>query len=220
MTIKSYLNLKMPAYARLATLRGMAVLHNERRPPSTQCDWRAMRKCGYHNVRQYCADLSQGRNGGDTVWYTHTGETFRNERDADDIVSSLPSGWFTDNEQNDTAIGIVGMVSHNRFVAGYRWTSNDERVYFDGIFTDEADAARMADEHARVFADSAREFDERFHDMTRAEGHVEECESDLRNALDARHASDYWREHAHDAIANLREARETLADATEAYERG
>ena len=217
MAIKSYLNLKMPAYARLATLRGMAVLHNERRPPSTQCDWRAMRACGFHNVRSYCADLSQGRNGGDTVWYTHTGEAFRNERDADDIVSSLDSGWYTDNEQNDTAIGIVGMVSHNRFVAGYRWTCNDERVYFDGVFTDEDDAARMADGHARVFADNAREFDERFHDMTRAEDTVETSEASVRHALKARHVDDYWRDHARDMIAKLRNDRHDLKLAQKAY---
>jgi len=206
MAIKPYLNLKVPAYARLATLRGMAVLHNERRPPSTQCDWRKMRACGYHNVRQYCADLSQGRNGGDTVWYTHTGEAFRNERDADDIVSRLPSGWFTDNDQNDKAVGIVASLPHNRFIAGYRWTCNDERVYFGEVFTDEDDAARMADEHARVFSEQAREQDERFQDMARADATLEEARDALQHALKARNVDDYWRDHARDAIARVRNA--------------
>jgi len=53
--------------------------------------------------------------------------------------------------------------------------------------------------------------------MSRAEGRVEECESDLRNALDARHASHYWREHAHERIANLREARAELKRAQHDY---
>jgi len=59
--------------------------------------------------------------------------------------------------------------------------------------------------------------DEHFQDMSRAEGRVEECESDLRNALDARHASHYWREHAHEASRTCREARAELKRAQHDY---
>jgi len=83
--------------------------------------------------------------------------------------------------------------------------------------TAERDAAQAGDSHAEAFAELERKSDEHFQDMSRAEGRVEECESDLRNALDARHASHYWREHAHERIANLREARAELKRAQHDY---
>ena len=69
-------------------------------------------------------------------------------------------GWYTDSYQDETAVGIIASLPHGRFIAGYRWTSNDERVYFGEVFANEDDAARMADEHARVFAENCRDSEE------------------------------------------------------------
>ena len=107
-----------------------------------------------------CCCILQRYQGGIGQWYTHSGEQFRNERDACEVLRMRHTGWFTDNYQDDTAVGIVASLTHGRYIAGYRWTSNDERVYFDDVFTNEDDAARMADEHARVFAENCRDSEE------------------------------------------------------------
>ena len=111
---------------------------------------------------------------------------------------------MTDSEGYDKAIGIVASLTRGRYIAGYRWTSNDERVYFDGVFTDESEAARMADEHARVFADSAREDNARYETM--------------RDALDLFTAALQRREMARGAIEELRTTLEVLSEVVAAYE--
>jgi hypothetical protein len=108
----------------------------------------------------YCAELHQGFNNQSPVWYSHQGEQFRNERDANDVLLLSHTGWFTDRYQDETAVGIIASLPHGRFIAGYRWSSNDERVYFGEIFIDETEAAQMADEHARIFAESCRDGEE------------------------------------------------------------
>ena len=133
------------------------------------------------------------------------GEQFRNERDADACNGGPDhSGWLTDSEGYDKAIGIVASLTHGRYIAGYRWTLNDERVYFDGVFTAESEAARMADEHARVFADSVREDNARYETM--------------RDALDLFTAALQRREMARGAIEELRTTLEVLSEVVAAYE--
>ena len=108
--------------------------------------------------------LSQGKDSAGTryecpVWYTHGGEYFRDEKDCHEVIVTMRvRGWHTGpcEGSRDVAIGIVARLPHGRFLAGYRWTANDERVYFPGLFDDECDAARMANEHARVFAERNR----------------------------------------------------------------
>ena len=160
-TIQAYQLRKGGSPARMAILRMIAADSANNRNPSTRLhpnDWRAARRytlCNY--AAAYCAGINQGSQN----WYSHAGEQFRNEKDANDCAGGPDHrGWYTDSEGYDKAVGIVASLTHGRFIAGYRWTSNSERVYFDGVFTDEAEAARMADEHARVFAEAVREVTE------------------------------------------------------------
>lgn len=161
-----------------------------------------------------------GLHHGGGQWYTHGGEQFRDERDAHDILPRLPRGWYTDADANETAVGIVARLPHGRFIAGYRWTSNGERVYFPEVFTDEDDAAGAADGHAERFAEDAREDDERFRAMADAEGHAEAVADDVAMAYQARNVSARHREHCRDRIEELKAARDEVKDATDAYNKG
>lgn len=164
--------------------------------------------------------LFQGLQGKTPIWSTHNGPEFRDERDAHDVIRLRHTGWFTDIHCDESAVGIVARLTHGRFIAGYRWMMNGERVYFPEVFTDEEEAARMADSHAEAFADLSREDSERFDAMCRAEGHVEAVERDVDMAYQARNVSAKHRAHCIDRIEELRAARADLAEATAAYEKG
>ena len=79
----------------------------------------------------------------------------------------------------------------------------------------------MADEHARVFAESAYEDNARFDAMQAAEADCEEKLLEVQKAFALRHD---WRfggtERVTHAIEELREAREELRVATAYYEKG
>ena len=209
--------------ARLAILRMIAADSVNNFNPHTRldpADWRSARTSTLKSYAASFGALDQGSQGNTPIWYCHTGPQFRNERDACDINSRgiEHEGWYTDTDCSDTAIGIVGMLTHGRYIAGYRWTSNGEHVYFPEVFTDENDAARMADEHARVFADNARDDSERFNAMQDAELAADDAEKTFRKEYALRHHSAGSMDDARDALQALREARETLASATKAYE--
>jgi hypothetical protein len=216
-----YFNLSIPAPKRLALMREAFKTHGARYP---HCPDRAkprhvfdVRNWGFHNWESAFCNLSQGRQADNSpVWYCHTGPCFRGESDAQNGTG----GYYTDTHCDETAIGIVARLPHGRFLAGYRWTSNDERVYFPEVFTDEDEAARMADEHARVFAESAREDSERFDAMQDAEIEVSDAEEELRDALALRRAGRRTTDDVSRLIGKIRALRETLGDATAAYERG
>lgn len=227
-TIQAYQLRKGGTFARMAILRMIAADSVRNFNPDTRLqpgDWRAARSWRLDTYSSaYSHGLSQGMNGRNPVWTTHGGEQFRNERDANKCVERYQAnygGWYTDSDCSETAIGIVAMLTHGRFIAGYRWTSNDERVYFGQVFDDESDAARMADEHARVFAESAREDSERFDKMTDAESEVELRVDELQEAIALRHRPKFGGfDRVRRCIEYVREARDTLADATRDYERG
>lgn len=217
-TIRGYQLRPGGARARLAVFRAIAADSVNNRNESTRLrpdDWRAARNYSMGSyAAAYCHGLDAGKQGNTPTWYCHTGENFRGEKDAE-------GGWYTDGEGFDSAIGIIARLTHGRFLAGYRWTSNNERVYFPDIFTDESDAVRMADEHARVFAESAREDSERFNAMCLAELDAEEKLLEVQKSFALRHRAKFGGpDRVREAIEALRKARETLADATRAYERG
>lgn len=219
-TLQAY-RLTSGAPYRLATLRSMAAQSVHNANPHTRLDPRDWRGARHYTLASYAGAYGMLSRGGD-AWHSHAGECFRNERDAHDVRATRDrhTGWFTDTDRSELAIGIVAGLSHGRFIAGYRWTCNDERVYFPEIFDDEKDAARMADEHARVFAESAREDSERFDAMSKAEIDVGDARAELATMLPARSVSPVLRDRVRDAIDTLRKARETLAERTQAYERG
>lgn len=160
-TIQAYQLRKGGTPARMAILRMIAADSANNRNESTrlqQGDWRGARHWTMKNyATAYCNGINQGFDGESPIWCIHGGEQFRNERDACDVIRLRHTGWYTDSYQEETTVGIVASLPHGRFIAGYRRTSNDERVYFDDVFTNEDDAACMADEHARVFAENCRD---------------------------------------------------------------
>ena len=206
--------------ARLAILRATADQSASNRNPDTRLqpgNWREARATGLDSYDGYFGTFS----GGGGQWYSHQGEYFRNERNADNIVHSLPHGWYTGTDANEIAIGIVASLPHNRFLAGYRWTCNDERVYYPEIFDDEDDAARAAGGHAEAFADLQREDSERFDAMTLAEFNADGARAEVEKTFALRHHPKFGGfDRVREAIEECREALDTLADATRAYERG
>lgn len=198
-------------------------------------DWKGARHWTLKGYAAAYGMLDQGMQGDTPIWYSHCAPDFRDERDAHEIIPRLTCGWFTGSDANETAVGIVCRLSHGRMIAGYRWTSNDERVYFPQVFTDEEEAASMADEHARVFAESAREDSERFNAMQDAENDAGNARTYAREAWRAyKVARVAWladsarfddamqsaREGMDEALQALRLARTAVQVTAAAYERG
>lgn len=213
----SFYDLKIGAPARLRNMRAEFAGHAAKYPycpehvkPKT---WRDVRTSTLAKWEESCCTLAQGFNGKTPVWYCHTGPQFRNERFADSIANLGHNGWYT-NEDGETyrdgsglARGIVAGLTHGRFIAGYHWGDNGERVYFLEVFTDETDAAQMADEHARVFAENEQEYNAKYNAMQDAEREIEEKEQEFKLAFMARHVSADHAELAREALEYLRSAR-------------
>ena len=223
-----YFDLTKPAPVRLAMMRAAFADHAKKYPHCPEHakpkSWRDIRRTTYKGVSAYCGALSQGFNGAGNyktpIWYSHTGEQFRDERFCDDVARIGHNGWFTDTDGSEKARGVVARIPHGRFIAGYHWSSNGERVYFPEVYDNETEAARAADSHAESFAESAREDSERFVAMQDAENEKEEKERKFKLAFMARHVSAEHTELAREALEELRSARDVLARATADYERG
>ena len=201
-----YFDLKIPAPRRLVLMRSAAAKSTH--PQS----WREARAYTLGTYAAAFALLSHGQNDGGPVWYAHRDPDFRGERFADEIAPHLGHrGWLTDPDDNgETARGIVARLSHGRFIAGYYWSGNSERVYFPGVHDDERDAADTADEHARVFAERNCEYNEKIREADEVENKIEETNSALRKALALRNDKRFpdAREEAAEYIAQLRELNE------------
>lgn len=218
-TIQAYQLRKGGTPARMAILRMIAADSIRNANPRTRLasgDWRAARAYTLGGYAAAYATLSAGINGCRPVWYSQDGEQFRGEQFADAVSGAHIEhrGWFTDDEDcSETARGIVSRLTHGRFIAGYFLSMNDERVYFSEVFTEDVDAARMADEHARVIGEQESEHAARFNAAQELESKIEDSLQRLRECLALRHREcmGYTREEITELCATLREARETLA---------
>ena len=177
--------------------------------------WRDARKWNMKNWRDaYMSGLHQGTDANkNAIWCSHKGPNFRSEKYADEVSSIDHTGWFTDVDQSEKARGIVARLTHGRFIAGYHWDSNDERVYFPEIFDDEDDAARAADSHAESFAEIAREDSEKYDAARDLENTIEDSLQRLRECLVLRHRQcmGYVRDEIAELIETIRDARQSLA---------
>lgn len=210
-TVYPSLNTRAPL--RLALFRREALKPGWVRPMT----WRDVRFA----TLKSSSGFDHGRTFNAPCWYGfHISGYFRDIRDAHEIVWNLPRGWYTDVDASETAIGIVARISHGRFLAGYRWTSNDETVIFPDVYDDEREAARAADSWAERFAEESRDDSERFHRMTDAETECEEKLAELRDTWALRRMGRRDSDDVREAIEALREARAELREATAAYERG
>ena len=219
-TIQGYQLLKGGARARLAIFRMIAAESVHNLNPHTRLnpnDWRAARSYTLKSYASaYCSGLDQGSNDGEPVWYCHTGEQFRNEQDATEILRNLGhSGYYADIDQDNLIIGIVAQLPHGRYIAGYRSTDSGERVYFPEVFTGEdaqEDAARMSDEHARVYGELCYVDSERFDAAQNLESDIETLLLRLRECIVLRHTAcmDYVRAEITELCESIRDKRETL----------
>lgn len=212
-TIQAYQLRNGGTPARMAILRMIASDSVNNRNPSTRLqpgDWRGARSW---TLRSYADAYLHGLHAAaDGTWYTHGGAYFRNERDAGDVVRLNHSGYYTDVHQDELAIGIVASLPHGRFIAGYRWTDNDERVWYPTVFDDEEDAARMADEHARIFAEAQFEDSEKWETARELESETEDLLTRLRECLALRHRAcmAYVRDEARELLEKIRDNRARL----------
>lgn len=89
----------------------------------------------------------------------------RDLRRANEIVSRIPSGWYTNDEgesyKDGSGLiwGVVASLSHGRYLAGYQDGGSDAGPTLSAeIFTDESDAAYAADSMAERAAEREREY--------------------------------------------------------------
>lgn len=224
--IPQYLDLtkKGGAPARLCILRNKAAHSNapdSTLPPSRRfADWRAARTS---TLLTDCDSFGAGYNTENAgtkyekrtpVWYTHDKAAhFRNERNVEDVEGACVrhSGWYSDADCEETIFGIVAYLNHGRFIAGYKMTCNDERVYFAKVFDCEIEAARYADNAARQLAEQEKEYSERWRAACDLNDDCETLESDIKELIPMRHHARARRE-LKEAIGDLRDKRETLAE--------
>lgn len=223
--MSDYLTLAIGAPRRLAILKRAAdklnAGHNQRKATGNPepYTWRDMRHCGFHNARAARCELSPGRQDGRPIWYAHTGQQFPRERYADEITRLNYSGWYTDCDGCETARGLVVALPRGRFLAGYHWSDNGERVYFSDIYDCEDDAARAADSEAELFAEKCRDDDYQYQQARKLEDEIEDNFSRLRECLALRNRDCFahLRNEARELIASIKEARETLRTEYAAY---
>jgi hypothetical protein len=207
----NYLSLSARAPRRLAMLKASAA-SNDWSTPKT---WRDVRFLTFKTLD----GLSGGFNGTgkarEAVWSTQNpNAALPREKFCDELegVRIEHKGWFSDTSNSDVARGIVSALPHGRFVAGYIWTSNDERVYFGQIFYAACDAARMADQHARVFAEYAMQDSEKFDAAQSLESDIETASQRLRECLALRNRAcmKHVRDEIADLLSTIRDARASL----------
>ena len=211
-----YLNLKIGAARRLGFLRNAAKRHNEKFPSGIAATWRTVR----YATLKGTGDLNQGMNGGAPIWYADTGPAFPRETYAD-LCAEGPDhrGWFTDADCAMKARGIVVRLPHEKFIAGYEWGDNGERVYFPEIFDSETDAAHQADGHAESFADDCREHDAKYREAQDRQTEAEDMAHQLAEKLALRNNPRFpdAREEARELLTELRELRQRLRDEFAAF---
>lgn len=99
-------------------------------------------------------------NNGRGFYLGNAGQPFRWQW-ADDVEGAhiSHSGWFCDEYgDGDKIRGIVILLPHGRFMAGWSMGKGMASTIEPGVFDDINEAAQMADEHARVAADAEYEY--------------------------------------------------------------
>ena len=202
--MNDYLNLKIGAARRLGFLRNAAKRNNEKFPSGNAATWRTVR----YATLTHPGDLAQGMNGGAPIWYAHSGAAFRREV----YARKCGAGWYTDVDRTMKARGIVVRLPHEKFIAGYEWSANGERVYFPEIFDSETEAAHRADSHAESFADDCLEHDAKYHEAQELEYRCQKLADNLAEKLALRNNPRFpgARASALELLTELRETRERL----------
>jgi hypothetical protein len=145
----------------------------------------------------YCDNID--RSIGHTGWYTnYDGTTYKDgSGKARGVVVELPK--------------MPGFPD-GRFLAGYMWGDNNERVLWPELYSDNTEAARAADSHAEYFADIERENNRKWNAARDIETAIDEKLTRLRECIALRHKAcmDYVRGEIADICEAIRSNRETL----------
>lgn len=215
-----YFNIAIPAATRLELMRKDFADHAKKYPccpeyakPKT---WRDVRRYGLHNwMPAFCAGLNAGFNDGEPIYYTHAAQYFQGERFADecDSVNINRRGWYSDTGYNSKVRGIVVKLTRDKWLAGYYWSNNGERVYWAVLHESERDAALMADEHARVYAESCFEDSQKYDAAWQLQRSIEEKGEELEKAYAVRNNPRFnTRDECGELVADIRKMRARLAD--------
>lgn len=227
----------VPAYLNISpsvnSIGRLLYLKKEAAKSGDSANWRAARKYGFGNWRDaYCAGLHAGLNGTNErdrkpVWYSHQeGENFRDEGDAHKhpecpyYLSRDSYGYYTNTDASETCYPIIARLPHGRYIAGYRWSSNGERVYFSEVFDNARDACRSAYHEAEKFADICREDSYRYDQARKLENEIEELKESLSDCFALRNHYKKGpdnREEAREHIANIRKKEKELKDEYSEY---
>lgn len=217
--MSDYLNMKIGSRGRLAILkrnadRLNALSHNRRKgmgnpDPYT---WRDVRYCGFHNARAARCELSPGKHGDQIIYYCHTGQYFPRETWCDEIINLNHTGWFTDIDCRETVRGLVVSLPHGRYLAGYCWSENGERVYFTEIYDCQDTAAHVADSYAEQFGTDSQMDDLKYQKAQEIYSEMENAKNRLIECLALRNNPCFsaLRDEARDLIKEIRDNRETL----------
>jgi len=197
-----YLNLAIGAPARLQALKRAAL----QRPGHT---WRDVR---YSTFKTASGAWHAGKNGTESVYCMHGDNHSMREMGAAEQVNHIRhTGWYTDPYGENTMRGIVISLPHARYLAGYVFSMNDERVIRPQLHTDKVDAAYMADEHARVAAEREMEYRTRWQEGQRLHDKVQDAMHRLRECRVLRHRDARYTDEAHECIERIRMARLELS---------
>lgn len=78
----------------------------------------------------------------------------------DEVVDLGHSGWYCDEYGDTIARGLVICLPHGRFLAGWSLGEGMTSGYDGALYTDQEEAARAADEEARIVAEHEQEYHE------------------------------------------------------------
>ncbi len=147
--------------------------------------------------------------------------TFQDIMDAHDLRRSSHDGWYTDPDSctsrdgSGLCWGVVAYLGHGRWLAGYVLGGTDCGGYhLDRIYDSELEAARAADEIARIVAEHEMEYAQKFRNAQALEMEIEEATAELCKALalrnDKRPCFAGMREEARELMETIRDKRGTL----------
>lgn len=99
-------------------------------------------------------------NNGRGFYLDDAGQPFTRWQWCDEACDSIQhSGWFTDDHGDSERIrGIVVLLPHGRYMAGWSMGKGMASTIEPGVFDDIVDAARVADSIAENAADNEREY--------------------------------------------------------------
>lgn len=220
--IAPYFNytLRGGSYARLCMLKNAAAYTNAPDvllPPSRRMsDWRVVRASSA-SLESFDGLRAGRQSDGAAIWYSHGETGLREQRYCDEVSDARirHTGWFADVGCIEKVRGVVALLPHGRFVAGYELSAG-ETVIFDKVHHDEVEAAHMADEHARVQAEQEKEYSQRCEDARELRETIALLEGEvLRRFLTRHHPAlnqPYADEELRRMISDLRKSRATLAE--------